>query len=487
MKRPRAIRPAGLALTLAATLSPALSAQVTGDRRAADRYQYIRPETWVSPDPRRVPVPQVPAGPEGSVVIRNGRIFDGTGAPARAGTLVIERNRITAILDAGSEQFPKDAQVIDARGMTVLPGLIDLHTHLTYTDQGVPAERAIDEADATLRAVERLRYYLESGITSVRDVASHYDIVFRLKDWVQQRRLAGPRVFPAGRLIVGRGGHGAEGLNPASPLAGAVREASGPDDWREAVRENFQMGADVIKIASHFSRDEVKAAVEEAHALGLKVTCDCETFYIEWAAEAGADMIEHPLPRSDEAIRIMAERGVEAVPTLVPYDYIFDLSGGYWGSTSRRFSFGKEDNLAMLRRLRAAGVKIGVGTDLVSGWFRYLPAAYIHELQDFVKAGYSPGEALVAATKTSAELLDMGDRLGTLQPGKLADVVVIAGRPDERLQDLAEVRWVIRDGEVVVGDGRVFVPRHMPQPEPAPRSTPPGSRGMRGGSSGPPV
>ncbi len=177
-------------------------------------------------------------------------------------------------------------------------------------------------------------------------------------------------------------------------------------------------------------------------------------------------MIEHPLPRTDEAVQNMANRGVAAVPTVVPYTYIFDIAGGYWGSTSRRFTFSQEDNVVMLRRLREAGVTTGVGTDLVFDWFRYLPNAYITELKHFVEAGYTVEEALVAATAVSADLLDMGDRLGTLEPGKLADVLVVAGEPDRNLEDLANVRYVIRDGEVVVDEGRVVIPRHVARPEP---------------------
>jgi imidazolonepropionase-like amidohydrolase len=319
-----------------------------------------------------------------------------------------------------------------------------------------------DPADGALRGAERLRYYIESGITSVRDVASFGNVAIILKDWVSSNRIPGPRVFAAGRLIVGHGGHGAE-------LTGNSRVASGPADWREAVRENFHNGADLIKIASHFSKDEVRAAVEEAHALGLRVTCDCETSYVDWAVDAGVDMIEHPLPRSDQTIRNMAAKGVASDPTLIPYDIIFDQSGGYWGSTSRRFTFSKEANLEMMRRLKKAGVRMGVGTDLVTNWFRFLPAPYLQELQHFQAIGYSPVEVLTIATKTNAELLDMGDKLGTLTVGKLADVLIVQGRPDQSLEDIVNVHTVIRDGHVVVEDGRIVIPRHTPAPMPSPR------------------
>jgi len=122
--------------------------------------------------------------------------------------------------------------------------------------------------------------------------AGHWNVPFRIKEWVAQSRVPGPRVFPVGQLITGTGGYGAEGLDP---IYGAVREVSGPDAWRDVVRGQFKRGADVIKLASHFSREEVAAAISEAHALGLKVCVDAETIYIQWAVEAGADDIEHPL------------------------------------------------------------------------------------------------------------------------------------------------------------------------------------------------
>jgi imidazolonepropionase-like amidohydrolase len=435
-----------------------------------DRRQFLDRSTSVSDDPRRVPVPPGPRGPEGTLVLRGGRVFDGTGAAPREMSLVIERNKITKLLPPGASEWPNKARVLDVSGKTVLPGLIDLHTHLTYTEPGIPIEQAASPGAAALRAVERLLYYIESGITSVRDTGSLGDVPFRLKEWVAQNRLPGPRVFPAGQLITGTGGHGAEGLGPTHVLYQAIREASGPADFREAVREQFKRGADFIKLASHFSRDEIRAAVEEAHALGIKVTVDAETFYIQWAVEAGADCIEHPLPRSDETIRLMAQKGTAAVPTLIPYIFIFDESGGYFDSTSRRFTFSKEANLEMLRRLKAAGIRMGVGTDLVMDWFRFLPQPYLTELKQFVAAGYTAAEALVAATRTNAEILDMADRLGTLEPGKLADVLVVGGRPDVNLDDLVRVELVLRDGYVVVEGGTLKIPRHAPKPPPSPRA-----------------
>jgi imidazolonepropionase-like amidohydrolase len=438
--------------------------------RAQDKRKWIDPaKTQTTDDPRRIPIPSGPRGPEGTIVLKGGRVFDGTGAPARSATVVIERNHITKILPAGATDWPKDARVIDAAGKTVMPGLIDAHTHIGYTEPETPPLWDISEADGMLRAVERARFYLECGITSIRDVGTYHDVPFRLKDWAAQNRVPSPRVFPAGAFITAIGGHGAEGVDPDLKLPNSTRFAEGPDQWRQAVREQFNRGADLIKIGSHFSRDEVKAAVEEAHALGLKICADAETFYIQWAVEAGVDVIEHPLPRTDETIRLMAQKGTQAVPTIIPYAIIFEDWGGYYGSTSRRFTFSNEANLDVLKRMKTAGVKMGIGTDLVTNWFRRLPEPYIRELKYFVQAGYSVPEALVTATKTNAEILDMSDKLGTLEPGKLADVAVFDGKPDENLDDLTKVDIVIRDGYPVVMGGTVVVPRHVPVVPPQPK------------------
>lgn len=443
-----------------------IAVRADGQVPRSERRRFLDPSTRTTDDPRRIPIPEDSPVVAGSIVLKGGRVFDGSGNTAQPGTLVITQNKIVGILPPSSTNWPKDARVIDVTGKTVMPGLIDLHTHLDYSEPGMSEARQWSLADAALRGAERLRFYIESGITSVRDVGSQGDVPFLLKHWVAEARIPGPRIFAAGSLINGLGGHGAEvDLSTSKPLP-AIREASGPDDWREAVREQFRKGADVIKLGSHFSEAEVKAAIEEAHELGLKVTADAETFYIERAVKAGIDMIEHPLPRTDETIQEMARRGTQADPTLVPYEIIFDQAGGYFGSTSRRFTFSKAANLAVLKRMKDAGIVMGIGTDLVAHWFRYLPWPYVEELRNFVSVGYTVPQVLSIATKTNAKLLDMDDKLGTLEPGKLADVLVVDGQPDANLDDLTKVSLVIRDGIVVIQNGQVSIPRHVPVPPP---------------------
>lgn len=450
----------GIALLAACTGGASFAAdkpKANAPSRPLDRSAYYEPGAATSNDLRRVPVEPGAGVPETSFVIRNARLFDGTGAPARAATVVVTGNRIASVLAPDATDWPPEAELIDATGGTVMPGLVDLHTHMTYVLAfNEPSPLTSDsQADAALRGVDKLRYYVESGITSIRDTGSHGMAPFVLKKWAAEGRIAAPRIFPAGQVIVATGGHATEGytLATAPEFAGAmIREANGAEDWRLAVREQFKRGADWIKLASHFDPHEVEAAVAEAHLLGMRVTVDSETVFTEMAVRAGVDSVEHPLPRSDEAVRLMAERGVASVPTIVPYQIIIEEWGGYYGSTSRRFTLDEPRMLDMARRMKEAGVKLGVGTDLILEWYRRLPQPYIQELRNFQRIGYTAEEALVAATRTSAEILGMGDRLGTIEPGKLADLIIVAGRPDADIEDLAKVSTVMVDGRVVVRD-----------------------------------
>lgn len=413
-----------------------------------------RPGMRTTDDPRRIPV-KAPEDPDTTTwALTGARLWDGTGrAPVAGATVLIVGNRIAAAGPGAAVEVPDGTVVVDVGGATVMPGLIDLHTHLAYHETPVDAY-ADTEALATVRAMEKLRRYLRAGITSLRDVASAGDVAFALKLGVRSGRITGPRIFPAGKLITATGGHGAErgALGTALVEHGEIREANGPDDFRAAVREQIKAGADVIKLGSNFTREEVAAAVDEAHQLGIRVTADAHTFYIRWAVEAGIDCIEHPLPRSQETIELMAARGTYAVPTLVPYIRIFDESGGYFGSISRRFYFSKEENLKMLRRLKEAGITMGIGTDLIYDWYRSLPDPYLTELQQFLAVGFTPAEALLAATRNGAEILGMLDRLGTLEAGKLADLIVVDGDPLADIEALRRIRTVVVDGKVAVAD-----------------------------------
>ena len=385
-------------------------------------------------------------------------------AAVREATVVIERNIITNILPPGSTDWPADAQVIDVAGKTIMPGLIAMHEKITKAKGVIPDGPALvtHAPRATIDAAERLQWYVESGITSIRDLTSHGDIPFRLNDFVRLNRIPGPRLFIAGQLITSTGGHSIEGMWMNDRIVNAEYAIDGAVQWMKAVRVQHTMGAVLISVASGFSPDEIAAATREAHALGLKVTANAETFYIDRAVEAGVDVIEHLLPRTDAAINLMASQGTQAVPTITSAMRKIDQDGGYYGEASRRFTVTKESIMETFRKMRRAGITMGVGLDMGNA-VAELPSTYIQELKYFVEGGYTVPEVLVAATRTNAEILDMDDKLGTIETGKLADIAVIDGNPDESLDDLANVDLVIRDGHVVIKDGRVNIAPHDPR------------------------
>lgn len=459
---PRATIASLLVLALA-TGGAGLSSQAAAQTPMNDRDKVLPRSVLTGDDPQRIPR-RPAAGAGKQIVLRGGRVFDSVKPAAYPATVVIEGRTIKAILPPDRTDWAADAQVIDVTGKTVMPGLIDMHVHMTYPDPDTPIDEQATEGGGVLRGTRNLRYFLESGFTSVRDLGGVLNAPFQLAQWSAAGRMAAPRVFAAGHIITGTGGHATE--RPITPNHGPAYqwERDGADAWRGAVREAFKQGASVIKVASHFSRDEIAAAVDEAHTLGLPVTCDCETIYIEMAVAAGVDMIEHPLPRSDQTVALMGRNKTGSIPTLQVYQNVLDTSGGFYGSTSRRFTMTSQSNFDVFKKLKAAGVVMGIGTDTIGRVNQMIPNPYIAELKWFVKGGYTPAEALVAATRTNARLLAMGDKLGTLEAGKLADVIVIDGRPDQNLEDLARVDRVIKDGQIWVSGGQVVTPRHVSAP-----------------------
>ena len=231
------------------------------------------------------------------------------------------------------------------------------------------------DAAAAIRGIEKLGLYLDGGITAVRDLGGANDVAQKIQEAVARHIFPGPRVFWAGRLISSRGGHGDEITETASgrpkpvETSASQRVATGPWDWRLAVREEIRRGVDVIKLTAPYDKEEVAAAVDEAHMLGIPVTVDAFGDYVTWASQAGIDSIEHPLSISPETIKVMAEKKTALVPTLTafynPMTYGYPSAGippgGFFFTMSRRFSMTHEGNVETVRRAKAAGLRSASG------------------------------------------------------------------------------------------------------------------------------
>jgi imidazolonepropionase-like amidohydrolase len=397
---------------------------------------------------------------ERPLYLHGGTLIDGTGALPRPNPgILISEGRFAAV--GGIASVPAEADRLDAAGKWIVPGLIDLHGHFT-AQRGTDAGRYREsETAAAIRGVEKLGRYLDGGITTVRDLGTAGDVSEKLKEAVERRIFPGPRIFWCRRRIVTRGGHGDERTSagsgrPTEPDPRS-RVANGAWEWREAVREQIRMGADVIKLTSPYTREEVAAAVDEAHLHGFRVTADAFGEFVAWAVEAGIDAIEHPLAIDDETISLMARKKTALVPTLTAfynplthgYPSVGIPAGGFFFTMARRFHLTHQTNLETVRKAHAAGVTLGVGTDIpVENEKRY-PADYFTELAFLKDAGLTNAEVLTAATRAGAEILGLGEKLGTLTPGKLADVLVVAGDPLADVQNLQRMRLVIADGIVV--------------------------------------
>lgn len=452
-------------LPLARILSVALCAIVVTTAAHAQYTLHQQPGMVTSDDGRRVPIPPRDHSKDPILVLRGGTLLDGTGRPAAANAVVvIQGDRIIDVGPAASVRVPANAErVVDVSGLYVVPGLIDLHIHFRQ-QRGDDFQLYRDsDAAAAIRGVEKLGQLLDGGITAVRDVGTRNDVALAIKEAVERRIFPGPRVLWSGRMITIRGGHTDELTETASgrprPIetGPGTRIATGPYDWRLAVREQIRAGADWIKLAGPYTKDEVAAAIDEAHMLGIRVTVDAFGEYVTWAAAAGIDCIEHPLAISDAGIAAMKKAGTAFVPTLTafynPLTYGYPSAdippGGFYYTMSRRFTMTHEGNLEVVRKAHGAGLRIGVGTDIPFENERRYPGDYFTELGMLKDAGLSDAEVFASATSVGADIMGMADKLGTLEKGKLADVLVVAKNPLENVQHLREMRMVVADGRVV--------------------------------------
>jgi imidazolonepropionase-like amidohydrolase len=396
------------------------------------------------------------------------RLIDGTGVGAVAGaTVVIRDGRIAAVERGPVGELPADAELIDLSGMTVLPGLIDCHDHLALHGYDLARRWGLDEPQSTrtLRTAKVLETTLAAGYTAVRDAAG-LDAGF--KRAIDEGLIAGPRLVLSLVIVSPIGGIGDRASPsgfaccvPTDPLLpdGVVNSLA---DVRGVVRRIVRAGADVIKCATtggassreghgprdgSFALDEMQALVEEAHALDRRVMCHALGGRgLRIAVEAGVDSIEHGcyLDEEPELLDRMAERGIFFVPTFAVYDYHRKSALPHVRERARDL---EEHHAASLRRALAAGIRIAAGTD--AGGHNHPPNAL--EIACLVRAGMTPLEALRAATGWAADCLGRGHEIGTVEKGKLADLVAVDGDPLAdvgMLQDLRRIALVLKGGAI---------------------------------------
>lgn len=390
------------------------------------------------------------------LVVTGARLIDGTGAPPLDNAVIVIAN--DRIVDCGKRsevKIPEGAEIIDVKGKTVIPGLIDAHLHFTYP----PKEEEfffINEAISAFRAAHFLHQMLMIGVTTVRDVSSFGRTGYEARKAFNLGLFEGSRPIVTGPGVTCTGGHGTEGYR-----LGIVEEADGVEGFRRAVRQRVKEGADLIKILPPYSKEEIFAAIEEAHFHEKFVTVHSGVYkaqydFVRWAVEAGADCIEHAYALPDDVIPQMAAKKIYCVPTLsilIKLGNQYKEKGPEWEWKIKKYFECRE----IFRKLRAAGVRMAVGTDAVGENMVFYPHFYFEEVENFVALGATPMEAIVAATKVGAEVCAASDRLGTIEKGKIADLVVLAGDPLKDIKQLRTATMIIQAGRPLpIGDTYIF-------------------------------
>lgn len=394
--------------------------------------------------------------------LRFGRLVDGRGGVVRDAVVLVEGERVTKV-GSGDAAVPAGANVVDLRRYTAIPGLIDVHTHMTYYWDRTPGTRpwaqlgTLGSPVTVFLAQENARRTLEAGVTTVRDLGSwdYNDIAMR--ELINRGAMPGPRMF-----VAGYGLH----ITNYLPRPGVVEpdpgRADGVAEVQRVARQQIAAGADWIKMYGStgsdqdvsgfqtYTYEEMKAAADVAHQAGKRIAI--HSYGPEGAraaVRAGADSVEHATDMDDETIREMARRGTFYVPTVDHNRYYAEHRDefGYDQSVVERLNNYTARNLETLRRAVRAQVRIAMGSDAVFTGF----GENARELEWFVKAGMTPAQALAAATANGAALLGMEKTLGAVAPGYYADIVALEGDP---LADISavtrRVRWVMKGGRVVV-------------------------------------
>jgi imidazolonepropionase-like amidohydrolase len=398
--------------------------------------------------------------PTKQVAVRAGRLLDPRSGNVTADAVIlIEGDRITAV--GAGLAVPPGAEVIDLKNATVLPGLIDCHSHLMARMSETPngyAESLLTKSQAfrALEGAASARATLRAGFTSVRDVenegSGYADVA--LRDAIRQGLVEGPRMQVATRAIAALGSYLPFGISPDLPsFPTGAQMISGAEEARRAVREQIRYGADLIKVYADWGRptltpEELRVVVEEAHKAGRKVAAHATSPEgMINALEAGVDSIEHGHDANRQALEVLKKKGAFLVPTVGV------LSAHQEAATSATARAALEEQLvkarAMVALARSLGVKIASGYDAASANSQGRNA---QELIALKQAGLPPIEVLRAATSNAAELMGSKD-VGAVEKGKLADLIAVQGDPLKDLAELTRVRFVMKGGVVIVNDG----------------------------------
>ncbi len=404
---------------------------------------------------------QAPDGPV--ILLTPDRVFDGLAMHA-GWSVLVRGSRILGVGPGLDAAVPADARRITLKGMTLLPGLIEGHSHIllhpynetSWNDQVLHEPLALRVA----RAVNQLRRTLDAGFTTIRDLgtegAGESDV--GLKEAIEQGIIPGPRMLVVTRAIVATGTYGPRGFDPRWDVPQGAEEASGLDEVTRVTRRQIANGADWVKVYADyrwgaggearptFSLEELTRIVETARSSGRPVVAHAGTAEgMRRAVLAGVETVEHGDAGTTEVFKLMAQRGVALCPTLAAGDAVRQYRGWKKGSEPEPFEI--TEKKASFRRALAAKVVICMGGDV--GVFPHGDNA--REMELMVEYGMTAADVLRSATSVNARVFHLDDRLGQIRPGLLADLIAVEGDPTTRMSDIRNVRLVMKGGQVVRG------------------------------------